>query len=214
MSTRRREPSLRAHARALYREAAANACATQATEPAATQEQPLTAVTERARALYEESIVPVREIARLAGVTERTLYKYARKLGWRPRVTRLMHDPKGLRTARGAGGRFVPLTEEGAYPRGIGALDPAGASQAAERCDKAGLLSDAAVAEAARAARERAAHIAREEEAEARLRNLETLCRALAEAGCLLHEAPPKRQKLAGKLLDLISREIGRPMPG
>src|SRR5690242_19198927 len=31
---------------------------------------------ERVRRLYEESVVPVREIARLIGVSERTLYKY------------------------------------------------------------------------------------------------------------------------------------------
>ena len=35
-------------------------------------ETPLTA---QARALYEDTVVPVREIARLAGVSERTLYK-------------------------------------------------------------------------------------------------------------------------------------------
>src|SRR5205814_1077213 len=38
-----------------------------------------TPLTEQVRALYEETVVPVREIARLAGVTERTIYKYARK---------------------------------------------------------------------------------------------------------------------------------------
>ncbi len=37
------------------------------------------------RALYEESAVPVREIMRRAGVTERTIYKYACKGQWRPR---------------------------------------------------------------------------------------------------------------------------------
>lgn len=36
-----------------------------------------TKLTQRVRELYEESAVPVREIARLAGVTERTLYKHA-----------------------------------------------------------------------------------------------------------------------------------------
>jgi hypothetical protein len=37
------------------------------------------------RALYEEDVVPVREIAALAGVTERTLYKYIAKGAWRRR---------------------------------------------------------------------------------------------------------------------------------
>src|SRR5689334_8603488 len=36
-------------------------------------------LTAQVRALYEGSGVPVREIAALAGVTERTVYKYARK---------------------------------------------------------------------------------------------------------------------------------------
>src|SRR5207302_5009590 len=44
-----------------------------------------TALTERVRALYEGSVVPVREVARLAGVSERTIYKYVRKGGWRRR---------------------------------------------------------------------------------------------------------------------------------
>ena len=39
-------------------------------------------LTARVRALYENSVVPVREIARLAGVSERTLYKYVRRGGW------------------------------------------------------------------------------------------------------------------------------------
>ena len=42
-------------------------------------------LTERVRALYENSVVPVREIAQLAGITERTLYKYVQKGGWRRR---------------------------------------------------------------------------------------------------------------------------------
>jgi AcrR family transcriptional regulator len=40
---------------------------------------------QQVRRLYEDGVVPVREIARLAGVTERTLYKYAAKGGWRRR---------------------------------------------------------------------------------------------------------------------------------
>src|SRR6185437_16253774 len=40
---------------------------------------------ERVRQLYEESVVPVREIARLIGVSERTLYKYVARHGWRRR---------------------------------------------------------------------------------------------------------------------------------
>jgi DNA invertase Pin-like site-specific DNA recombinase len=88
-----RRTSLRAQARAFYRErASAQADATTPTltiplsggrnpsgEGAQTKQ---TALTQRARRLYEETAVPVREIAAVAGVTERTLYKYARKGGW------------------------------------------------------------------------------------------------------------------------------------
>ena len=37
------------------------------------------------RRMYEDSIIPVRDIAQRAGVTERTLYKYAGKNNWKPR---------------------------------------------------------------------------------------------------------------------------------
>ena len=45
----------------------------------------VSSLTDRVRALYEGSVVPVREIAAVAGVTERTLYKYVAKGGWRRR---------------------------------------------------------------------------------------------------------------------------------
>ena len=48
------------------------------------------------RALYEDSAVPVREIAAIAGATERTIYKYVAKLGWKRR-----HH---FAPAKGAGG--------------------------------------------------------------------------------------------------------------
>jgi hypothetical protein len=43
----------------------------------------------RLRALYEDSALPVPEIARLAGVTERMIYKHALKRGWKRRAARL-----------------------------------------------------------------------------------------------------------------------------
>ena len=49
------------------------------------------------RTLYEETLVPVREIARLAGVTERNIYALVRRLGCRPR----------LRLASGGGRRHA-----------------------------------------------------------------------------------------------------------
>ena len=42
-------------------------------------------LTEKVRALYEHSAVPVAEIASVAGVTERTIYKYAAREQWTPR---------------------------------------------------------------------------------------------------------------------------------
>jgi predicted DNA-binding transcriptional regulator AlpA len=51
-------------------------------EPAAA---PGPSLTDRVRALYENTIVPVREIARLLGVSERTIYKYVARYGWQRR---------------------------------------------------------------------------------------------------------------------------------
>jgi hypothetical protein len=44
-----------------------------------------TELTQQVRALYEDSIVPVSEIARRVGIHERTLYKYVTRGGWRRR---------------------------------------------------------------------------------------------------------------------------------
>src|SRR5690242_3608388 len=62
----------------------------------------------RVRGLYEDSAVPVREIARLAGVTERTIYKYAQKHAWQPRYR--WRDDHPCMHARGwqAADRFAP----------------------------------------------------------------------------------------------------------
>ncbi len=79
--------------------------------PAGGSTPPALSLNERARALYEGGVVLVREIARLCAVSERTIYKHARRLGWTPRVTRLAGDgtpTAAQRAARGAGGRFVP----------------------------------------------------------------------------------------------------------
>lgn len=42
-------------------------------------------LTGRVRALYEGGALPVAQIARLAGVNERTLYRYVERGGWRRR---------------------------------------------------------------------------------------------------------------------------------
>ena len=44
-----------------------------------------TPLIEQIRELYENWVLPVAEIARLAGVAERTLYKYVQRGGWRRR---------------------------------------------------------------------------------------------------------------------------------
>ena len=101
------------------------------------------------RRMYEDSIIPVRDIARRAGVAERTLYKYARKNGWKPRYA---WTPDGARPparpgrprwtqaqenhharaaqfapTKGAGGRFIRRDDIGEpFMQGIKATDPAG----------------------------------------------------------------------------------------
>lgn len=137
MTTPRREPSLRANARARCRESAARDEPKASIEPAATplpnppptqvglarlaqtDSEPVQArvqrgreLTEQAgtarstqaqttaleplrrdgdyrarvRGLYEDSALTVREIARLAGVSERMIFLYARQGGWMPRA--------------------------------------------------------------------------------------------------------------------------------
>jgi DNA invertase Pin-like site-specific DNA recombinase len=82
-----RRSSVRAQARRNYRDLAAKAAPQKATPTPSPSpqgrgekkegggEKKETKLTECVRALYEDSAVPVREIAALAGVTERTLYK-------------------------------------------------------------------------------------------------------------------------------------------
>lgn len=67
----------------------------------------VTDLTARVRALYEDSAVPVAEIARLCGVTERTVYKYAAKGGWAKRTRRGEDSAPQFAPLKGAGGRFI-----------------------------------------------------------------------------------------------------------
>ena len=109
------------------------------------------------RALYEDSAVPVAEIARRAGVTERTIYKYAAKEQWTPRYRwtangsrpRCRRAGQGFALAKGAGGRFIRRADKGKpFARGLKATDPDGAARAIERCGEAALLSRQAQREA------------------------------------------------------------------
>ena len=119
------------------------------------------------RRMYEDSIIPVRDIAQRAGVTERTLYKYARKNNWKPRYA---WTPDGARPpgrparrrwseareralavapAKGAGGRFIRRQEIGTpFAHGIKAVDAAGRAAAAEASAEADRIAERARLEA------------------------------------------------------------------
>jgi hypothetical protein len=122
-----------------------------------------TNLTARVRALYEDSAVPVREIARLVGVTERTIYKYVEKHHWKRRYKCLPRDravrradrgrrwqaAPGFAPAKGAGARFIRREDKGKpFARGLKALDPAGRARALRASDKAARLAHAAQAQA------------------------------------------------------------------
>lgn len=132
-------------------------------------------LTARVRALYEGSSVPVREIARLAGVTERTIYKYAQKHRWPPRyrwrpdgarpvaannaargretADRQGERARGFAPVKGAGGRFIGRADRHApFATGLKALDPPGRTRALSACDAAAPLARQAQAEVEREA--------------------------------------------------------------
>lgn len=108
-------------------------------------------LTAKARALYEGSAVPVAEIARLCGVTDRTIYKYAAKQRWKPRYRWTVDDgrPAAFAPAKGAGGRFIRRDDNGKpFAQGLKATDPAGRVGASSVCAKAARLARKAQAEA------------------------------------------------------------------
>jgi len=127
-------------------------------QQARVESENLTPLTRQVRALYEDSVVPVAEIARLAGVHERTLYKYAEKGQWRRRYggngvaagvakRAAVRKPRACVTAKGAGGRFIRNADAGkSFVRGLKALDPLGEQRALESCERAAALSDDAAA--------------------------------------------------------------------
>jgi hypothetical protein len=162
-----RPSSLAAHAQRAYRSVAEQDAVLSA--PTAPQNETPTALTQQIRALYETSAVPVAEIARLAGVSERTLYKYVQKGGWRRRYggkgiaeanarRAKKRQPRACVTLKGAGGRFI-RSEDADQPvrRGLAALDPEREARALSRVERAAALSENAVADARRL-RERGAN--------------------------------------------------------
>ena len=128
--------------------------------PAPTKLQQISpALTDEVRALYEADVMPVAEIARLAGVTERTLYKYVQRGGWRRRYpvrgVEAAAANRGRKRAprppqpKGAGGRFIPREEWGKpHASGLKALDAQGAGRAVAACNVAGAMANEAFSRA------------------------------------------------------------------
>ena len=153
---------------------------------------PAPSLMERVRALYEDSAVPVAEIARLVEVSERTLYKYVARGGWRRRYAGPAHDADGVAKkfapVTGAGGRFIRRDQAGQpQTSGLKALDPQGAGRVTEACAQAGAVSDAAQAEV----REQAARRAAAQTFAVRLHTLDVLNDTLAELAKTLKVATP-----------------------
>jgi hypothetical protein len=87
----------------------------------------------RARMLYEETPVPVREIAILVDSTEGMVLRWARHFGWAPRSFLRYRGPRGA---------LLPSTDVKRAPfRGRRAAEPGAAAAAARRCVRAGLIS-------------------------------------------------------------------------
>jgi hypothetical protein len=175
-----RRSSVRAQARRNYCELAGKSSGQQASAPtpdpsprAASarrggEQKVETKLTKRIRALYEDSAVPVREIAAIAGVSERTLYTYVEKHAWKRRHRCAARDEavaaanRGRRwraqpdvtPAKGAGGRFIRREDKDKpFASGLKALDPAGRRRAEARCATAEPLSREALEEALAAQR-------------------------------------------------------------
>jgi hypothetical protein len=137
-------------------------------------------LTHQARALYEAGVVPVRAVARLCGVSLRTLYHHVHKQGWRRRRSSVPRDAaKSERQKR----RYRDLKAlQPATPRGLKARDPAGHTRALALADRAAALSGAALSRA----------LARQD-AEAKARILSILTRALRDLTLARDGVAPRR---------------------
>jgi hypothetical protein len=177
--------SARAAARAIYRAAP---------EISAPPVTPPRSLTDEARHLYENTIVPVREIARLAGVSEPTIYKYVRRGGWKRRNEALAAS---LRRAKGAGGRYIRREDIGKpHLSGLAALDPERALRASQAMREAG---------------DRARVAERRGEAEMAARRAtrihDILCGALAELAAQQSD-DPRHAKAADSAARLLFRQM------
>jgi hypothetical protein len=128
----------------------------------------LTLVTHEARALYEGGVVPVRAIARLCGVSVRTLYHHVHARGWRRRRSSVPRDPK--KSARQKARYRAATALRNASPRGLKARDPDGQARALGAARRAAELAGEALAKA----------IARQD-AESQTRMLTMMARAMRD---------------------------------
>src|SRR5258707_15804433 len=162
-----RRSSVRANAREIYRELAVDANAPTSAPDPPSQGSGAASLTAQARALYEGSAVPVREIAAIVGVTERTVYKYAAKQRWKQRYART----PDFAPVQGAGGRFIAREDKGKpFAQGLKATDAAGRKRAQAACRQAEALSREAQVEAER-----------QQRAQACIRAMQSICDASAQ---------------------------------
>ena len=125
--------------------------------------------------------MPVRALARLCGVSLRTLYYHVHKQGWRRRRSDVPRDlAKSERQRR----RYRELKAlRPAAPRGLKARDPDGQAQALAALERAAALSGAALSRA----------LARQE-TEAKARMLSLLTQALRDLA-IANGDRPKRSR-------------------
>jgi hypothetical protein len=173
-------------------------------------------LTAQVRALYEGSAVPVRELAALAGITERTIYKYARKGGWTPRYrwdTGTAERVRGwdagetFASAKGAGGRFIARADKDKpFAAGIAATDAVRVARAAKACADAAAIGEAAQAQTRRSRC-----------AEARLSAIDAVARAIANVARYrdsLRERVAKhsavQNRVEGALCRIVEAQVAR----
>jgi hypothetical protein len=148
----------------------------------------LSLLTHRARELYEGRVVPVCELARLCGVSLRTLYYHVHKQGWTRRRSSVPRDP--AKSARQRARYRAKKALQPPAPRGLKARDPAGQVEALAAAERAGALAGVALARA----------IARQD-GEAQARMLALMTRALHELNVVdgIVRAKARRRKKAEK---------------
>jgi hypothetical protein len=135
--------------------------------------------------LYEHSLVPVREIARLAGLTERNVYATVRRRGCRPRVH-----------VGADGGRRLVVPAHDTPPE---VLDLAAMQQAVAACAQARLRALDAAAERAAARNARVARRQAVREAEIEARALSTIAGALRNLAIAEDGGAARREKARKK---------------